>query len=390
MTRAKKERGWFERAVSDFVQGTGSDPSTFNTFRFLPGLSDSKAKIAAFTFQNPPIKIAACLGLACDKSLRENHQSLRTKMRKEIDSGGGGFDVYEQTVKNAQARIKYLEFITGHEEPINNTMELLCNGNEVTTSDFLPLQMINNLHKQARENWESVKGIHGYTSVEYINLKAKSGNTKNAVLETRVKKADWMQSFQQQTTTRISLPELLREDVPDIAKEVLWAYASSVMHDEQMVNANLNGLLNKSTFWPQLQGLDEYERCLEREHRLRYLEAHEEMEGVRRVDDRTGQTRLNRNMARYKSERAKTLLLYATRWMNPDHEVAKIMLKQFKNVVDADEEKSRKRKEKQKQKDRERYVKSESEKRFAGGVFTLNELEEAANKLLKQKTLKSW
>eukprot|EP00985_Skeletonema_marinoi_P028218 scaffold24331_cov80-Skeletonema_marinoi.AAC.1 len=207
---------------------------------------------------------------------------------------------------------------------------------------------------------------------------------KKNVLSTRRKKENWMQSFQQGDVelTQISLPVLLRGGVSDKDREAFVAYANCVFYEEQMKDANLHSQLYKSKFWPQSSNLEEYEGYFERVERLSILAGREELEGVRIRDDISAWNRAYRAVHRYEVERNKTLYLIAKRVLNQDHEVAKMMLNQFKNKVDADE------KERERKREKKRIKTRRDQKKLSNINIELNELEEAAFELLKQQTLK--
>ena len=72
---------------------------------------------------------------------------MRAKMNGEIERDGGGLEVYTTNVNIAQGRQEYAEFAHGNEEPSNDSMTFLFNGNRFTTLVYFPLHSANSLYK---------------------------------------------------------------------------------------------------------------------------------------------------------------------------------------------------------------------------------------------------
>ena len=380
-----REKGWLKNSVSGHICNLSSDhPTIDSSVLLVPSLSIIESKEAAFLLQNDCNEIASALQISStDSSFLGSLKRYRAEVKKTIESRGGGFELYTKNKNVLQARKEISTFIRGFEECIEDSKTLLFNGQRVTTSLYLPLCLVNKRYKQTSEAFAGEKGRLASNSAEYVRLKNTANDNKRAVLETRSKKTIWMQSLQQGNAvlTRISLSELLRDGVSGKQSAALSAYANSVFYDEQMTDANLLELRDKSEFWPQFSHLEEFEGYLEREERLSFLANRQELEGVRRRDDKTGYKRRYRALHRYKVERAKKLFLLAKRLLNPDHEVAKIMLNQFKDDVEAYE--------KEKKQKNEKWRIGNSKRKASNINIELIELEDAAFGLLKQKILKS-
>ena len=374
---------WLQTKVLDHVESLPLTHSSIDSWQLLrPGLSAPDAKAAAFLLQNKQPTIFTTLRISKDNRAEKALQSCRKESKKKIDSHcDGGVNLYTKRVNIAAARKQIVDTIHGHEEPDDNST-FIFDAHKLSTLVYTPALAGNNEYKVAVEAFASEKHRLKCTDQEYIELKSKVTSTKRSMNEIWGKKTDWWQSFQPRAS-QISFSALLVPGVSDEDSGALLAWAKSFFYEEQMIEANLQILYYKSNISPQIVNLEEYERYPETEERLRFEAEREEMEGVAYRDDDTGHHRKGRAARRYLVERNKTLYLMANAWLNPEHEVSKIMLSQFKSKVDADDEKRKKKNEKRRKRNKERREKKKSEI-----DAELEELKEKAFGILKQQIVK--
>ena len=342
-----------------------------------PGLSEPDAKAAAFLLQNESATIATTLGFAnLDGKTRKAISTCRTSLKEKIDSRCGGVKLYEKRVNIAEARKELVNVVRGHEEPDDNST-FIHDNNKISSLVYAPALVGNNAHKVAVEAFASEKHRLGCKDQEYVDLLQKVTNTRRLMKDNWGKKEAFLQSFQP-TVNQVSFSALLRNGVLDKDSNALLAYANCFFFEEQMMKANLQVVYYKSDdIFPQSANLAEYERYPETEARLRFEARREESEGKE-------SRRKEMAARRYMEERDKTLHLMAKAWLNPDHEVSKIMLSQIKSKVDVDDEKRKKRNKKSSESRRKSYWK----KKKAEIDDELEELVEEAFGIVKQQIVK--
>jgi hypothetical protein len=93
----------------------------------------------------------------------------------------------------------------------------------------------------------------------------------------------------------------------------------------------------------------------------------------------------SQSLPTHKAYQRQTALFYAESWLNSENVVVKKLLNNLRNQVNAHDEKKKNHQKKGIEERRKRRAKAKSEKRYAGGLYTMSELKEAGKALFMQK-----